>query len=152
MNPVSPHQLGDNIKGLFVLPYAPRDSLFASLDYTFWHFTNADLSLNLNYRYQSDTYLSAPAGPAVPGREYYRQNAHGLFNARVTLDMKLADNHNLQLALWGRNITNREYRAHLIGLGGGGASQTPISQLGYTFSAVSWAEPPSYGAEVIFEY
>lgn len=152
VNPVSPYQLGDNIKKLFVLPYAPRDSVFLSMDYTFWRFRGGDLSFNLNYRHQSDTYLSSPAGSAVPGRENYRQNAYGLFNARLTLDLQLADDHDLQLAVWGRNITNREYRTHLIGLGGGGAVGTPISEPGYTFSAVSWSEPPSYGVDVIFQY
>lgn len=152
MNPVSPHHVGDNIKDLFTVPYAPRNTLFASVDYTFWHLANGDLSVNVNYHRQSNNYISAPTGPSVPGRHAYRQNGYGVVDARVTLDLDLADNRNLQLAVWGHNITNREYRTSLIGLGGGGAAQTATSALGYTYSAVSWAPPPSYGAEVIFKY
>jgi iron complex outermembrane receptor protein len=152
LNPMSPHQVGDNIKELFVLPYAPRNSLNLSADYTFLRFGNGELSLNLNYRRQSNSYLSAPAGPAVEGREYYRQDGYGVLDARLTMALEFADARSLQLALWGRNVTDRDYRQHVIGLGGGGAVATPISAKGYTYAAESWAEPATYGVEVIFEY
>ena len=150
-NILSPYTVGQNIKDLFVMPYAPRSSYHASLDYTFWRFEKADLSLNLNYRHQSDTYLTAPAGKAVPGRENYLQKAHGTLNARIAADFKMPQERSLQLALWGRNITEREYRTHLIGLGGG-AVDTASSPMGYTFAAVAWSEPATYGVDIIFTY
>lgn len=152
VNPMSPHQVGDNIKDLFVLPYAPRNSLSLTADYTFYRFSNGELSANLSYRRQSNTYLSSPAGPDIEGREFYRQDGYGLMDARLTMSLEFADARSLQLALWGRNITDRDYRQHVIGLGGGGAVATPISAKGYTYAAESWAEPATYGVEVIFEY
>ncbi len=152
VNPASPYTLGSNIKDLFVLPYAPRDTVFVSMDYTFWHLANGDVSLNLNYHHQSDNYISAPAGSGVPGRENYRQDAYGVMDARITLNLDLPDDRNLQLALWGHNITNREYRNSLIGQGGPGAVAVGYQPAGYSFAATSWAPPPSYGAEVIFTY
>ena len=150
-NPRSPYRVGEDIKDLFVVPYSPRNSYHLSLDYTFWRFANADLSFNLNYRYQSDTYLTAPAGKKVPGRNNYRQDGYGILNARIAADFRLPQDHNLQLAVWGRNITEKEYRAHMIGLGGG-AVDTASSPAGYTFAAVSWAEPATYGVDMIFTY
>ena len=151
INPVSPYHVGDNIKDLFVMPYSPRNSYHLSMDYTFWRFANADLSLNLNYRYQSDNYLTAPAGKGVPGRENYRQDSYGILNARIAADFKLPQDHNLQVAVWGRNITEKEYRTHMIGLGGGPV-RTPNSPLGYTFNATAWSEPATYGVDLIFTY
>lgn len=159
MNPYAEDDMGPNddrrnIKRFFVLPYIPSDAVHVSMDYTFWHFANADLSLNLNYRHQSKQSLTAPAGPAVPGRTWYQQEAFGLLNARLTLDMQLANSHSLQFALWGRNIANKEYRLHVIGLDGGGAANTAPApgNRGYNSHAAAWAEPPTYGADVIFQW
>lgn len=152
VNPASPYNLRSNIKSQFVVPYAPRDTVFVSMDYTFWRFNNGDLSLNLNYHHQSENYISAPAGSGVPGRQNYRQDAYGVMDARVTLDLNLPDNRNLQLALWGHNIANKDYKNSLIGQGGAGAVATPSAPVGYSFAATSWAPPPSYGAEIIFTY
>jgi len=151
VNRLSPYSIGEDIKDLFVMPYAPRNSYHASVDYTFWRFEQAELSLNLNYHYQSDNYLTAPAGKKVPGRENYRQESHGILNARLAADFKLPQDHRLQVAVWGRNITEKEYRTHMIGLGGG-AVATPYSGFGYTFAAVAWSEPATYGMDLIFSY
>lgn len=152
VNPMSPHQMGANIKDFFVVPYVPRNSLYVSGNYRIGEVFGGALSLNMNYRFQSSYYVSSPAGPRVPGRQYYRLNSYGTLNGRLALDFALANGHNLQLALWGKNITNKEYRLFMTGLGGGGAVATPLSPLGYTHEATSWAEPPSYGLEVIFDY
>ncbi|MBA6412226.1 TonB-dependent receptor [Parahaliea sp. F7430] len=151
MNPLSPYQVGEDIKQLFVLPYAPKRSLNLTADYTFWRTASMEANATVNYSFQSEVYDSAPAGRAVAGREFYSRPSYGLFDARLGFVFDLPRGDTATVALWGRNIFDKEYRQHVIGSGGAPVA-TPLGPAGFTFSAVSWAEPATYGIDLIYEY
>ena len=136
VNPASPYQLGDNIKDLFVLPYAPRHSANLAVDYTLLRFATGDLSLNMNYNWQSKVYHTSPAGPGVPGRDRAAVSSYGLLDARLTLAVDLPRGDRATVALWGKNITDKEYVQQTIGLGG--YVDTATAAAGLNTGAVAW--------------
>jgi iron complex outermembrane receptor protein len=156
-NPLSPYSVGDNLKRLFVLPYAPRNSVSAGIDYTFLHFASADLSLHLDYRWESETYSSAIGGPDVPGRQFDVRPSYGLFNGNLTLSTDLPRGDRARISLWGKNIFNHRYRQHVIANGAAGVPvQSPttgvVSPAGYHDQAAAWAEPAAFGVQIQYEY
>ncbi|MBA6412228.1 TonB-dependent receptor [Parahaliea sp. F7430] len=151
VNASSPYQVGDDIKQLFVLPYAPQDSVNLTADYTFWRSTSVEANATLNYSFQSKVYDSAPAGPAVPNRDFYSRPSYGLLDARIGFVFDLPRGDTATVALWGRNILDKEYRQHVIGTGGASVA-TPLGPAGFTFTAASWAEPATYGIDLVYQY
>jgi iron complex outermembrane recepter protein len=143
-NLASPYRVGDNINGLLTLPYAPAHSLNVGADYTFLHLGNADLTAHLDYRFQSKVYNSAAAGPDLRNRDFWAQGAYGIFNARLTLDMELPHGDKAKVALWGKNITRKQYAQSALANGS--------TLTGYTSKAIAWAEPASYGIDLSYEY
>jgi len=141
---VPTYPAGTNIKDLFVLPYAPKNTVNLAADYTFFKFDKGDVAAHLDYRYQSETYLTASSGPAVAGREFYAIQGYGLLNGRVTLTMDLPRGDQAKIGLWGKNLANKQYLAHTTGNGG------PID--GFNSAAESWGEPASYGVDVSYRY
>jgi len=155
VNSASPYHVGQNVKEVFSLPYASKNSINVGTDYTFLHFDKGSLSAHLNYRWQSAFYDTATTGPAVPGRENYRIPAFGLLDGRVTLAMDLPRGDHAKLSVWGKNLGNKKYPAQVIGMGNGIGTYSPatgFSPAGYVSSAVIWAEPPSYGVDLSYEY
>ena len=150
VNPVSPFTLGENIKDYFVLPYAPRHSLSLGADYTFFHFNSGDLSAHLNYRFQSRTFNTANAGPAVPNRDLVAQPSFGLWDGRLTYSTDLPRGERAQISLWGKNILHKQYKNQVIGQGG--FLPTPDVPFGLTSQAVIWNQPPTWGFDIHFEY
>lgn len=140
----NPYAAGDNIKDHFVLPYAPRHSANLGVDYTFYRFGNGDLSLNLNYNWKSRAYHTSPAGSVVPGRDFASQGAYGLLDARVTMAMDLPRGDRATVSLWGKNVTDKEYRLQATGMGDG--------IQGYGSAAYAWAEPATFGIDITYEY
>ncbi|MDY0005894.1 MAG: TonB-dependent receptor [Spongiibacteraceae bacterium] len=156
VNMLSPYQVGDNMKELFVMPYAPQDSLNLMADYTYWRTGSMEATATLNYRFQSKVYDSAPAGPAVVGRDFYSRPSYGLIDARFSFAFDLPRGDKATVALWGRNITDKEYRQQVTGTGGAPvptpAFPSGVIPAGFTGSAVAWAEPATYGIDLIYEY
>jgi len=142
--PAGPYPVGANIKDLFVLPYAPKNTVNLAADYTFFKFDKGDIAAHLDYRYQSTTYLTATAGPAVDGRNYYAVSGYGLLNGRVTMTVDLPRGDQAKIGIWGRNLANKQYLAHTTGNGG------PVD--GFRSAAESWGEPASYGVDVSYRY
>lgn len=156
-NPLSPYRVGDNLKGLFTLPYAPENSVSAGIDYTFLHFSSADLALHLDYRWEDETYSSAVAGPDVPGRDFDIRPSYGIFNGSLTLTTELPRGDRAKISLWGKNIFDHHYRQQVIANGSAGvAVQSPttgvVTPAGYHDQAAAWAEPAAYGIQLQYEY
>jgi len=150
MNPKSPFVVGENIKDAFVLPYAPRHSVNLGGDYTFFRFDKGDLSAHLNYRFQSQTFNTANAGPDVPNRDLYAQPSFGLLDGRFTLSMDLPRGDKARVSVWGKNIAHKQYKQQVIGQGG--LVATPSVPVGLTSQAVIWNVPPMYGVDLSYEY
>lgn len=154
-NPLSPYSAGDDIKGLFVVPNAPRHSVTASADYTLWKFAASDIAAHLDYRWQSHMYTSALGGADVPDQVDVGVGAYGILNGKLTWAFDLPRGDQAKLSLWGKNLTNQYYATQVIGLGGGPvdvAAPAPGNTAGRKALAQAWSEPPSYGVEVVYEY
>jgi iron complex outermembrane receptor protein len=156
VNPVSPYRPGDNVKDVFALPFAPEHSVGVGVDYVLANFDNGDLTAHLNWRWQDEVFVTAAAGPAVPGREFAVLPAQNYLDLSLAYAVELPRGDSAKIILWGKNIANRDYP--LTG-GPAGASfpiQSPTSGLvspaGYTSFAGSWTPPASYGIQLQYEY
>jgi iron complex outermembrane receptor protein len=149
-NPASPYRVGQNVKDLFVMPYAPEKSIALGAEYVLYRFDQGDVTTNLNYRWQDEQALTANAGNGVPNYKEYWQPSFGLLDARVTLALDLPRGDKARIGIWGKNITDHEYRVHVTGVGG--AVATASGPAGYFAQAEAWAEPASYGIDLVYEY
>ena len=96
---------------------APRNSANLSLDYDFPAFSFGDLSLHLNYNYQDKAdAIAIKASGAAPNSGL---SARGLLDARVSLaNIALGERTQVQVALWGMNLTDKEYYDNVVDFGG----------------------------------
>ena len=121
---------GDNIAGSFVYRDAPKNTVSASLQYDFPQTPFGNPSLFVDYYYQSKVY-----GRVVDSR--FVNSGYGLLNARLSLsDIPFAGGKG-RVALFGRNLTNKNYYiAHFT-------AAVPTAIFG---------EPRAYGAELQLEF
>jgi iron complex outermembrane receptor protein len=125
----------------FVIPYAPENSLSLSGDYTFLRMERSTLTAHLDYSWKDLVYNTSGAGSNVPGREFYATDAYGTLNGRLTLDYTWAeDKEPVRVALWARNLLDKEEAVYTVGLGS--------SNTGYTASGYNYQEPLSVGVEL----
>jgi iron complex outermembrane recepter protein len=150
-NQSSPYFVGQNLKDHFVLQFAPRNSLSLGADYTFLRIDAATFSSSLHYRWQDMVYTGAASGPAVPGRDQQTLPAYGVLDGRLTVALDLPRGDHAKISIWGKNLGTKKYLQQSGGLGG---SVVPVGNRapGYTNQWVGWAEPPSYGVDVTYEY
>ncbi|MCG8389735.1 MAG: TonB-dependent receptor [Cytophagales bacterium] len=106
--PVSPSFNG-NVNVNYILPLTPKFNLEASVDYI----------------YQSDMYFDVANNML--------QEAYGLLNGRVGVTSK-----NLDIFVWGKNITDEAYFGYGYGVGG--------------FNATSFGLPRTYGATLTAKF
>jgi len=89
---------------------------------------------NVNWRWQSKVALQ----PFAFSRDQITQKGYGLLDARVALDVKAI---NAELAVYGRNLTNKYYRKSAIALD---------TQLG--FNSIFIGDPKTYGVELTWRF
>lgn len=151
----SPYSVGQNIRQLFSLPYAPRYNFTTSADYAFLHWLRSDLGAHLDYGYRGTMAADAGAGLAVPGHQFDAVPAVGLLNARLTFSQETDRDHHVKVSLWGQNVLNRKYYVVAGGYGSpfastnGSGGTTPAGYLGRTGA---WAGPATYGLYASYEY
>lgn len=148
------YNTGDNIKDLFALPYAPKNSLNAGVDYTLLHFGNGSLAAHLDYQFRSKVYATATAGPDVKGRENVELPSYGIWNGRLTLAVDLPRGDNVKIGIWGKNLTDKEYLVQANGMGSAVPVFNQLNQVidAYVQSSQIWAEPASYGVDINYRY
>ncbi|MBS0366904.1 MAG: TonB-dependent receptor [Proteobacteria bacterium] len=160
-NHASPYQVGQNVASVFRLPYAPNNTVNGNIDWTLFHAGGGSAELYLNYRYQGRQYDTSPTGIAVPGSaQYYSIPAHGVLDGRITWNFDMhGGKQTMKLSLWGRNITNKDYQAHVIGQGAAPivsilnpATGQLTPQTGYYYQAVAWAPKAMFGAQFQYAY
>jgi len=148
--------VGQNIKDLFRVSYAPENSVNVGANWTFLKLASSDLSAILNYRWEDRTWLTEPAGDGVPNNQLYSRPSFGLFDARLSWRMDLSDKSRARIDLWGKNVTDQEWLAHRIGQGGSVAVQDPftgtVTPAGFFATADAWAERRTYGVNFVYEY
>jgi iron complex outermembrane receptor protein len=148
------YDTGDNIKDLFTLPYAPKHSINAGVDYTLVHFDAGTLVAHLDYQFRSKVFATATAGPEVPGRGNVALPSYGLWNGRLTLNVDLPRGDSVKIGLWGKNLTDKEYLVQANGMGSAIPVYNQIGQVvdAYVQSSRIWAEPASYGVDINYQY
>lgn len=138
VNPDSGFAVGENVASRFGLAYAPKHALSGAVDYTLLHFGRGSIVAHANYQWKDAAFASSPVGPAIGGREYWAIPSYGTLDARLTVNFEM-NGSDASVALWGRNITDRAYRATVTAIG------APAS--GYTGQVFAYGEPATYGLE-----
>ena len=122
---------GNDISKDFVFSQAPRHALALEANYRFPETPVGRFSANVNYTMQSRKYTSS----SVSAGRYIIPD-YGLLNARLGLgDIPGLDG--VKLALWGRNITDKEYYVMQFNIGQPGAL---------------FGEPRTYGIDLSVEF
>jgi len=122
---------------------SPDNQLTANIDWNIMRTDFGRLSLNLNANYQSSTYAIAMSsdsyGPPANSPVIFDQltnNSRTLVNARLSLaDVALGDS-KLRVSLWGRNLTDEDYREFSFNYG---------ASLGLNLA--QYGEPRTYGLD-----
>jgi iron complex outermembrane receptor protein len=130
---------GPNIANLFVIPYAPRNSINLGFDWTLARLDAGNVILHGDYSYKSKVFGTAGAGPAVIGREFYATAGYSNVNGRITLQREMFGRP-VDFSFWAKNILNDRYSVYGAG---------PGAQLtGYTSAAFAYNAPRSVGIEI----
>lgn len=118
-------------------PYSPENKWSLGLNYInelpFGH-----LNVSVDYSYVDDHFVFHNQ----PAAEYTRIESYSVFNARVSL--KEIAGTNFSVSLWGKNITDEEYRINGIPMGD--ATGAFIGGINY------YGDPATYGAEVTYTF
>jgi iron complex outermembrane receptor protein len=95
---------------------APRSSVNLGVDYDFPSLGFGELALHLNYNYQDEAHaIAIKSNGAAPNS---RLSPRGLLDARLTLsEVALGERTAMQVALWGMNLTDKEYYDNVVDFG-----------------------------------
>lgn len=118
---------GTDVTDTYTIPLSPKyNYLIGALHRLPLGF--ATLETNLNYNWRSSQWATITADPLS------RRKAYGLLDGRIALtDIELGRGSKLELAVWGRNLTDEKYWISGINLS--------------TFTVRQWGDPRSFGAE-----
>lgn len=123
---------GSDISNDRYFAYAPENTVFASLKYSFDPLSFGTLSLRADYAWSDDYYVGILDDPTT------NVEAYGLLNARVDLSGIKLGQGELRVSAWGRNLTDEEYWTTALNL--------------TVFTINQWADPRSYGLELAYEF
>lgn len=121
---------GLDISSGFYFVEVPRHSYNLDLEYMFPSLPFGELTANLGYSWQGERIASSTD-------KRYVIDDYGLLNARLSLSNVAMGGGELRLALWGRNLEDKQYYASHFNAGTAGAF---------------FGEPRSYGIDVTYEY
>lgn len=134
--PDQPNPLNNNVEERFELAQSPKHAGSLGINYEFEPMSFGTLGFHLDVT-STSRYAYAP-------KNFAFQDSYMLVNGRISLsEIRLAggDRHALQLALWGRNLADEEYRVYAF----------PVGDPALTIPA-AYGEPRSYGLELRYEY
>lgn len=115
--------------------YAPRHTVNAGIEYTFARGDWGDLTARLDYTYNDNYVAYVNPDQNVP----LQIDAYGLFSGRITMaNIQVGQNSTMQIALWGNNLTDEEYRINGIPFG--------------PFAVSFYGEPLAYGLEATLDF
>ena len=144
VNPDSGFTIGENVASRFTLAYAPRHAFSGSADYTFLRRGNMKAVAHANYQWKDQAFASSPAGEAIVGRQFWAIPAYGTLDARLTVSWETSTGSEAAIALWGRNVTDRAYKATVA------ASGSPAT--GFNGQSFAYGEPATYGIELSYRF
>ncbi|MBP9712735.1 MAG: TonB-dependent receptor [Sterolibacterium sp.] len=120
---------GINIAAIRHLPNSPKGQAGVGLRYDGPRIGYGKLAASLDYKWQSRLY----AGPANDTRT----NGYGLWDGRIQLGNIALSQGTLRVALWGKNLANKEYRRATTNLG---------------VLSAQYGEPRMLGIDVTYDY
>ncbi|MDY0005986.1 MAG: TonB-dependent receptor [Spongiibacteraceae bacterium] len=136
LNPAT-DQLED-ISNRTTVPRAPRNTGSLGVQYDFEPFSFGALSSRIDVTYQDEVTFHPF------NTQYDSADSRTLVNGRVSLsDIRLGrsgDKGSLRVSLWGKNLTNEDYRVWGI----------DFASLGWTGN--TFGEPRTYGLDVVYSY
>lgn len=112
--------------------YAPENTVFASIKYSFDPFSFGSLSARLDYYWTDDYYITIIDDPTT------NVDAYSLINARIDLSDIPVGSGELRISAWGKNLSDEEYW------------NTAINLTAFTIN--QWADPRSYGLELAYRF
>ncbi|WP_380873970.1 TonB-dependent receptor [Sphingomonas sp. DBB INV C78] len=104
-------QTGADVTDLFKFPNAPKHSFSITADAELARLGDAPLHLILNYAWQDKVVTTAP----YIERPGARIGAYGLLNGRLELKQLPLGAGTVDLAVWGRNLTDKAYVIDAVG-------------------------------------
>lgn len=114
--------------------YSPQHTVNLGLEYTVFRAHFGELTARLDYSYNDDyTPYVTPAQKAVSDIKGY-----GLVNGRLTLAKIPAAGNELEVALWGKNLLDKDYRLNTVPFG--------------PFTASFFGPPRTYGLEATYNF
>ena len=123
------------------LPYAPEDTWNLVLRYELPPLAIGKVTVQLDGGYQDGFTISATTPLDSPDPAAASASDRTVWNARVTISeipMPGRDNSSLQVAFWGHNIGDEEYREFVIPFG--------------TFGLAAWGREAYYGVDLKYSY
>nr|WP_246864418.1 TonB-dependent receptor [Spongiibacter thalassae] len=121
--------------------YSPEMTYGVSADYDIPMSGDKLLNLNVNYAYKDDMYALALKDPELNDeenrelRDTAKMDGYGLLNLRLALSFGKSD---VEVALWGRNVLDKEYETRLLPL-----ENTPLGITSYQPGA-----PRTFGVSI----
>jgi iron complex outermembrane receptor protein len=140
-----PFQVGDNVAGYFTLPFVPKFAWTLGADWTFLRLNDDEFSAHATYSYQSAVFTSSGAGPLVPGRDFYRNDAVKNLDARINWTRPIPAGRKLTFSIFADNLLDNRRSDFIIGLGG-------TALTGYQTSASPYNEPRTIGGELRLDF
>ncbi|HUH37510.1 MAG TPA: TonB-dependent receptor [Spongiibacteraceae bacterium] len=133
--PDQPNPVNNNIPERFELEQTPNHAGSLGIDYEFNPFSFGVLSLHVD--------VISSASYAYTPKNFAFHDSYTLVNGRITLSEIAVgpDQGNLRVALWGKNLTDEEYRTYVFPVG------NPVLTI-----PASYGEPTTYGLEVEYQY
>lgn len=125
-------QSGSDVTDLFRFPNAPKHSFSITADQKLAEVGAAPLHLIVNYAWQDKVVTTAP----YIERPGARIGAYGLLSGRLELKQLALGGGTVDLALWGRNLTNKHYVIDAVG------------SFPWTTNLKAYGEPRMMGVEV----
>jgi iron complex outermembrane receptor protein len=131
-------QTGQDITASYALPMAPKNSYRVDLEYTFPWDAIGTLSANVDYSWQGKIY-SQEDGPVSYGSYI---DAYGLLGARLSWSDIAVGEGRFKTALWGRNLTDKEWVLDALGAFRGFVADR----------LVVFGQPRSVGVDLTYEF
>ncbi|ARS27501.1 TonB-dependent receptor [Sphingomonas sp. KC8] len=137
-DPATPGGFRD-VKDTARFPFSSKWTLNASIQYELPAFDFGQLSARLDYNYRSKIYFH-PTTVGTPYNDAIAGEKRGLFDGRITLSKLMLGTNEASIAVWGKNLTKKEYKANGIDFGG----------LGYAGNV--YGEPRSFGVDLNYAF
>lgn len=119
--------------------YSASTTLNAGAQYEFAVENLGNMAFRLDYNYRGKIFFN-PNPITAPFSDQIASPARGLFDARITLsDLELGAT-KASIALWGKNITDRKYKAVGVDFGSSG------------FAGNVYGDPATWGLDVSFKF